>query len=318
MVPRQIPPWRDASWHDDAESWIRRAASDAGCDPTGPLETVRTTARSAILRVPTAGEALFFKADHGWPPPEAEVVRELARAGQGSLPIVLAADPGRGWMLTRDFGTTRLEAIDDDDRWAEAVRLHAELQLGSVDHVPSFLRMGCRDRRGDRLYRAIERLVTETAPRLLDADERRTLAALLPEIDAACAELSSSSVPPSLVHQDLVGCNIARTAGGDWVFFDWCDTVVGHPFFAVDRLLDDCWSDERRKRRVIDAYLEPWEHHEGRGRLHELFRCCLRLRVLYEDVRWHDELAVTEPDSEHAEGLRADIASGLRLVIEHW
>lgn len=118
------------------------------------------------------------------------------------------------------------------------------------------------------------------------------------------------------MHQDLVPENLVWT-GGRAVFLDWSDTVVGHPFFGLDRLLDSCWGDPQRKSAVIQAYLEAFEDLASEARLKRSFDRVLWLRVLYEDLRWHHEILALPEDSAQRQRLRADQLSGLAMVAMH-
>ena len=82
----------------------------------------------------------------------------------------------------------------------------------------------------------------------------------------------------------------ARTDAGVCIF-DWSDVVLGHPFFACDRLLDACWSDAVRKATIVDACLAAWRDLASLDTLRAEFAACQKLRVLYEGLRWTDEIA---------------------------
>jgi hypothetical protein len=79
---------------------------------------------------------------------------------------------------------------------------------------------------------------------------------------------------------------------------------------------DACWSDAPRKAAVIDAYLAAFDGAATPERLRASFQRVLQLRVLYEGVRWRDEIAALDPASPAAEKLRADQLVGLRMMAE--
>jgi len=79
---------------------------------------------------------------------------------------------------------------------------------------------------------------------------------------------------------------------------------------------DACWSDAPRKAAVIDAYLAVFEDAAAPERLRASFQRVLQLRVLYEGVRWRDEIAALDPTGPDAERLRADQLVGLRMMAE--
>ena len=107
--------------------------------------------------------------------------------------------------------------------------------------------------------------------------------------------------------------NIAVSANGP-VLLDWSDVVVGHPFFACDRLLDACWTDAARKEAVIAAYLSAFDAVADAEILRRSFDAVLFLRVVYEGVRWMDEIEDLDPEAEHRRRLWADALAGLRAM----
>ncbi|MDF1701066.1 MAG: phosphotransferase, partial [Planctomycetota bacterium] len=204
-------------------------------------ETVRETARSTVVRLGTDDGSVYFKADHILPPSEATVLTRLAQSCPAQVAPLLGVDEERGWSLTRDAGPTGPTSLDRErtDVWRAVARAFGELQRNTGLGPEDWVALGCRDLRGPRLFTALCEMIEHAAPRLETAD-RDSLRRLLPRIDEACAELASDGLPATLVHQDLVLENLVWRAG-QVVFLDWSDTVVGHPFFGLDRLLDSCW-----------------------------------------------------------------------------
>jgi RIO-like serine/threonine protein kinase len=78
----------------------------------------------------------------------------------------------------------------------------------------------------------------------------RRLRDLAPHVETLCAELSSYNVPASLHHGDLHDGNIFVRDGG-FLFFDWGDSSVTHPFFSL--------RDVRERRDVpgLEEGVEP-------------------------------------------------------------
>lgn len=84
----------------------------------------------------------------------------------------------------------------------------------------------------------------------------------MPRLTAACAELAAHAVPASIVHG---GLHLANVAGGPgrYLFFDWTDACVAHPFLDLPTIrrgtaFDDDDGDDRLRDRVRDAYLGEW------------------------------------------------------------
>jgi hypothetical protein len=330
----QTLPTSDSPEHA-ALSWAANSAP-------APIESVRIvadTARSWVARLslaPVAEHAdLFLKVDRILPPAEAVVLARLAPRWPDHIAPLLAVDESRGWSISHDVGAHGLDGATTAD-WQRVVDRFARIQRDSGQSAEAWIALGCRDRRGARLLAAIDGLLTDCAP-ALSREDRQTLDGQRPRIEAACADLAEDGLAPALVHQDLVPVNIVlresagtsavgsavgsavETAGEPErvpVFLDWSDTVVGHPFFGCDRLLDACWSDAPRKAAVIDAYLAAFEGAAEPERLRASFQRVLQLRVLYEGVRWRDEIAALDPTDPQAERLRADQLVGLRMMAE--
>lgn len=274
-------------------------------------ETVVSTPRSTVIRCATRDGDLYFKADHILPPPECVVVSRIAGSRPALVPEIVATDEVRGWSLTRDAGRQGL--LDAETHvWCDVARAFADVQRNSGATADEWRNLGCRDLRGMRLLDAIDSMVAG-AESDLSSEERERLGEKRGRVEAACRALAEDAVPAQLVHQDLVPVNIVFGATGP-VFIDWSDTVVGHPFFGFDRLLDSCWTDAERKAAVIDAYLSGFDGVDSEEGLRASFAHVLSLRVLYECVRWHHELAEIEPGTRHAVAMRADMLVGLRLV----
>ena len=191
--------------------------------------------------------------------------------------------------------------------------LAAPLPAQAIDAglLPKDSFVGAVDAPDDVDVLLLEALADSTLTFQLKSTKPADLRATLTLID-----LADDGVPAMLVHQDLVPENLVWSADRV-VFLDWSDTVVGHPFFGLDRLLDFCWSDPEIKAAVIEAYIAGFADFASADRLRRSFDRVLWLRVLYEDLRWHHEILAVPADSEHAGRLRADQLAGLRMVARH-
>lgn len=294
-------PWLEPGYVDGCVlPWIRGHLHGR---TIAQVRTVHASGRSLVLRLTdTDGARVYFKVDGAPAPSEAALLDVLAPLAGPILPPTLAADPVRGWLLRADFGGTLLEDIDSTHTWVEAAATLARLQRrleGSLSAMEGLV----RDYRGAALSEAMVRMLRG------EPEE----AVVTPYAAMWCATVAGSGIPDSLVHQDFVACNVARTASG-LIIFDWSDVVLGHPFFACDRMLDACWTDTARKSAIIDGYLDAWTDLMPLEALREVFAACQKLRVLYEDLRWEDELAGLPKGSEMWIRLEADRRAGLAMM----
>lgn len=327
QVPQQRAPWQRRGWFSEALRWIEEQLGHAGLRRAGPVQQLKGAWHiSCVLRVPTERGDLYFKADRCLPSCEATLVAALSARWSQRVPGIVAMDADRCWMLVRDFGPHVLEP--DYDRpmsphahWEGAARGFAQLQVDAAAHVDEWLALGCPDWRGLELAQRFESLTRDDAalrrgePDGLSAGEAAQLRRLLPHIYGLCEELASSGVPDSLVHLDCSGRNVVLANGG-YVFYDWSDAAVGHPFLSGTNLVRDvrypieapivgpssvpsllACSDTARQRFVRDAYLEPWARCAPATRLRAAFDIVATLWPVWRAVRTHRELPHLEPHS---------------------
>lgn len=82
-------------------------------------------------------------------------------------------------------------------------------------------------------------------------------------------------------------------SGDRYIFTDWSEGVVIHPFFMMlvtlrataDRL--ELAEDGSEMLRLRDAYLEPWTTFETRGKLLAAFALAYRLAMVNRALSWH-------------------------------
>jgi len=136
-------PWAQPGWRARAEAWI-----GAQVEPLGDVEEVKLRPWSAVLRAPTSGGDVYFKANLPALANEPELTRLLHRIDPGHVLPVLAEEPDEGWMLQADGGPTmrsRLDGGDDLGRWERMLGCYAELQVRASAHVEELLAAGAPD-----------------------------------------------------------------------------------------------------------------------------------------------------------------------------
>jgi len=293
-VPAQRVPWAREGWLAEASDWIEESLASHGRPPTGRIEQFRAWCLSCLLRVPTADGAVFFKATVDSPlfVDEGAVMGGLARLFPENVPMPLAVDAQRRWMLLDDFGP-ELDWNAPLDVREEVLRLFAGMQVESSRHSSELLALGCVDRRLGWLAPQIRDLLADDASLAgLEDGEVTTLRALGPKIDAMCAGLDESGVPDALVHGDLHLSNVARL-DGRYVFYDWTDAGVTHPFFDLIDVFRE--QDDAVRERLRHAYLSVWLDYEPMDRLLELWRDAEPLALLHHAVSYRHILANVEP-----------------------
>jgi hypothetical protein len=327
-VPNQRPPWERRGWFSLAEAWITKHVERLDYILIAPIEQIRIWGISTILVAHTNKGDLYFKAI----PP---VVGKRSKSHRGALPFggpllfcnepaltqALAAlypnyfaapfaiDRERAWMLLPDFGQTRLWSAEIPV-WEDTVSNYGKLQVASTSHVRELLAAGCLDRNLVILARQIDPLLND--PEVLSQlsmNEIEQLRERAPKLKGWCSELGQYRVPLSLVHGDLHASNIA-VRGENYLFFDWTDACVAHPFFDLVTLLRDAeehFADTATANiQLRDAYLAQWIAYEPMQALIEVHKLARVLGALHQAISYQHIVANLEAASkyEQREGLR--------------
>lgn len=250
--PRQ--PWVHRDWLPAAERWLRAAA---GRPATGPVEQRKVWDLSCVLRAPTDGGDVYLKTtvDSALFVDEVAVTLALARLFPGRVPEPVAAEPRAGWLALADFGTEVGWGAPVEVR-EEVVREFARLQLASVPVLGELRAAGCQDRGLSWLAGQVPSWFgTGPVGRLAPPDVAARLAAAVPRLVGLCAELGAHGLPDTLAHGDMHMGNVARGPRG-YLFFDWTDAAVGHPF--LDLIAVGQEESPVDRLRLRDAYLSEW------------------------------------------------------------
>ena len=228
-APALRPKWYRPGWHGEVESWVDAALAGTDRRRTAPVVVHRVWSISAVLRVPTDRGDLWFKACCDHFRAEAAILHRLSRRLPDLVPVLVAVDDDRGWLLMEP-----LVGASDDDRAPGAPAALAPVwtaaQLASLDWLDELAGAGCPDRTLDPTL-AAWRHVLATSPEmeLLTAEEREALLGAADEVEGRVRELWACGIPDTLSHGDLHLGNVAYD-GTVLRLFDWTDACVSHPF----------------------------------------------------------------------------------------
>ena len=310
-VPEKRVPWACPGWYAGALAWIDEQLRAHAYQLSGSVEQVQMRVWSCVLRVPTTTGDLYFKAAPSSFAYEPALTTGLAQLWPAHLPTVLAVDPKRHWMLMEDAGSTLQcsEQSRDVATWEHMLDLFARMQIDSAAHQDQLLALGCPDRRLDRLPALFEELLCEPSLLLLgqedglSKDEYAYLRALVPEVRRLCAELANYNIPEALHHDDFHDGNI-MLKNGRYIFFDWAECALAHPFYTMIIVLR--WSkhvlefDEAARLRLRDAYLAPWTCYASLERLQRAFDLTQHLGLLCRALTWRQTLSQLEEAEQWA------------------
>jgi hypothetical protein len=264
--------WTDPDWLVEARDWIAARLDERGVSIAGEVTQPHVQWWSTALRVPTSHGVVFFKASHPTGAFEGPLTHLLSHACPARTAELLAFDPDRAWMLTRDAGTRLREAVpgrEQLEHWERLLPRYAELQIALAPRSGELIGFGVTDLRLDALPELLERAAAETDLLTRDdedgmtPEERRALLDALVPFGELCVRLAEMGIPPSLQHDDLHDGNVF-VRPGDHVFFDWGDACVSHPFHTLVVTLRatayrlELAGGGREIVRLRDAYLEPW------------------------------------------------------------
>ncbi len=301
--------WDDPRWQASAHAWASERLSERGTPPTGPIEEARMRPWSVTHRVPTTAGVAWFKANTPRCAYEAGLAASLAAWAPGHVLAPLAVDASRGWLLTADAGPT-LRALVAKDRllptWTAMLQSYAALQRDLAAHAPEMLTLGVPDHRPQHLPARLTALLAD--PRIqadLGTDRRAAVEKVVPDFADWCTELAAGGIPATLQHDDLTDANVFP-AGGGFLFFDWGDSSVAHPFgsllvaigFAAYLLELDPGAPELSRLR--DAYLEAWTDLAPLTDLRRAASLACRVTRVSKALAWqralHDPAVPVDPD----------------------
>jgi hypothetical protein len=298
------PPWYGVGWFGQAENWILRVLSRHHHQLLAPIRQIKAAwMASTVLEAVTTAGKFYFKAVLPRQSSEPRILRKLNQRWLPQVPTLFATNLKRHWMLCHDFGETRLNP-ESSPECCEAVAALARIQVGELSRIGQWKKLGCPDRTpsvlsamSDALLGKLPALLLKS--RLISAREKDRLQAWTPVFSQLCGELERGPIPDSLHHEDFRPGNVAIGPGGQCIIFDWSDTVIGHPFFSLNRFLDDlpvCPSSSGGSTaeglsplavQVREAYLRGWRDYASTRELQRVFAQSRRLNAVYQLMRFH-------------------------------
>lgn len=275
-VPALRPDWARPGWHVAMLAGVDAALARCGRSRTAGIEQLRTWGRSTVLRIRTNQGDVYLKAVPPMFAHELTLAEWLADHVPDQSPELLSIDHERLWILMTPYEGAALETVDDVRHWEGAWRAFAKLQRQLAPWAGDLLALGLPHRPLARLEHEIDGLLARDDLLMtgrtggLTPDETTRLRGHAPILAALARELATFDIPLTIEHGDLHPGNVIVTPAG-YLFFDWSDAGVAHPFFAAVLQYEDSdgvlpRSNEVRDK-LRDAYLEPWLGCESRDRL---------------------------------------------------
>jgi len=309
-------PWTRPDWLDQASAWIHAGLERQGISVGGQIEQPHLRPWSTVLRVPVPDGVVYFKATTPALAHEPALTQALWRWRPDCMPEVLAVDLERGWILMRDAGAmlrSHIHSAQDIRHWRRLLPLYAEVQIEMAGRLDELLALGALDRRLATLPAQFDRLLEDTEALRLDlpdgltSEEYQRLRQLAPRFTAMCQELAAYGIPETLHHDDFHDGNVF-VRDGRYIFSDWGESCVAHPFFTLTVALRSiAWRFELAENaselaRLRDVYLEPWLRYESRENLLAAATLAQRLGMVCRALTWHHVVSpLPQPfKAEHA------------------
>ena len=154
----------------------------------------------------------------------------------------------------------------------------------------------------------------------LSEDEYERVRAILPEYAERCERLAAFGIPETIQHDDLHDGNVF-VRDGRYLFFDWGDSCVSHPFHSL--VVTPAPAPRRKWElppggpdilRLRDAYLEPFAAYGTRDELVEAADLAHFTGTAARALNWYRFIYAREP--EFRTGDEDAVPYGLRRLLD--
>ena len=259
-------PWQRPGWRREALAWMK--AQIGG--PVNGLAWVHTSDVGAVLTAQTGSGRVYLKA--GEDGREARAAVQIAAQIPDLTPDILAADPERGWLLTRDAGSCLLES-PELSHWPEAVwklvRVQTEVQLKGLPVHP-FAAL-------PQQARAL--LAPEVLAHWgLTGEQQAQVRGLLPRLLTVHAQVSVLELPECACHGDFHPNN-ALVKGNRVRLFDGSEACTAHPFSDIGWFLAFVMHPMRNSLKLRQEHLNLGK---------TLWQLYLQASGTQTDLTWQD------------------------------
>ncbi|MFP3720658.1 phosphotransferase [Niallia circulans] len=312
-------PWSQENYYGRIIDWIVEELDKVNLRVQGNIKHIKETDLTLLLRVLTNEDNYYFKAVGSVLKFEAALSKELYRKCPERTGDILAINETEGWLLMKDFKGEPLRIQKDKKLWQKAIGDYAELQISQIGNVDKFLQIGVPDRRMPILKEEINQYLEEMCLTGLSKEETNQILSLLPILLEMCDEMASN-IPASIEHGDLHTNNI-RIVENKFVFFDWGDASISHPFFSTRvfwHALDNLISSETEWLGMVEEfrpyYLEPWTRFGSMKEIDKTLRISDELACIQRALSWH--LYIT-PNRQDKSDSNHKPSQWLRLLLEH-
>jgi hypothetical protein len=306
----------------EEESWIVDRLKNLIPGQDERLDPISIEPFRGLLKVRTSDGLFYFKALRNVHRHEQKLTCLLARLHPAKLPEVICADNEKGWLLLRDVGGNLLHDLYEIHYFKEAISSFAQLQIECIKHADALLACGCPDYRLESLalnMKTFFEYLSTWGANNEEADDIRKqidLPILIKRLAERCAQVKKENIPPTLCRGDLNLGNVF-VRHGQYVFIDWAEGYVGHPFFTPLEYFNIVKRDRGIETANVPAlraaYLKPWSEilHTDVAHLVKLLDFSRPLGMLRLAMRFVEYYA-------NVEDIRKDLESTTAYVKQVW
>lgn len=307
--------WQEPAWLKKASNWIDYQLSQQNIEHIATMlpqkvaiiaiEQFRVRHWSTVLRISTNVGNIYFKAVIPELAHEAALTEILSHSYPNCMPQILAISAENGWLLMGDGGVSlneKLKTEDDIQHWLAILTIYAQLQKYSINQFDQLIEIGVYNRRLESLPSLYEELLTKTD--ILAIDNPEGISSLEYQIlqdntalfTSWCEQLAAFAIPETLHHGDLHDGNVFIN-DGRYIFFDWGDSSISHPFFSIQ----DIYANLNRRfgleenslwfERLKYCYLQSWLDYQTKENLEAAFEVAQKISPIPDILRWLPVLA---------------------------
>jgi len=262
-------PFTHLNWFEELCDWAAKAINARGLCLTGDFRQLNSSAAFSLIRFETNGPAVWFKAVGAPNQREFPITLTLANDFPRYMPDLIAARSDWNAWLTLEAGTTSLADTRDPSLWMSAAAALANLQIESIGNSERLMGSGTHDLTPTSLLETVSSFLeviaelmsrqSKISPPVLSKGD---LAVLNEHIRNGISELLEFEIADTLGHLDLNPGNIIVKSPAKYVFLDWAEAFVGHPFYSFQYLLEHfrrmVGQDPIAEHAFTSSYLHPW------------------------------------------------------------
>jgi Phosphotransferase enzyme family len=339
-VPDLVALWTSSPFVAAARTWVAAQLAPRDIRLTSEWEQTHARVWSSTIRFESTEGRVWFKVNGTGTAYEAALLALLDELRPGLAPAVLAYDDTRAWSITRDAGPVLRSKAEPEALWGHWERLlprYGEAQLVLTADRVRMVAAGTPDRSPVQLSEEFHRLLGELASQPVELggltlEEATALEGVLPAYQSRCAELSASSIPDSVQHDDLHSNNVCWPGELADVssarIIDWGDASVGHPFGTMLATLnsiafhagvphdEDGELRDGRILRIRDAYLEPFRSFGSHDELRRWVAVARTTGCVTRALAW--ERALQQASQTLIAGYEFPIRGWLLELLEPW